>query len=493
MANKDFLGYVAASYPFLWIDTVEYSRAIDALKRQVSKIGHSCYKWDMVSGISDLSKMEDDGTYEVVEASSDDPTQPIQFLEQDENASTIIFVQDYHLYFKSDMVWRRLLNDIDKFKKGSCIFVVVSPIVEIPPEIARYVTVMDFELPDREDLEELLKEICDDMDIKLPEGDKKTEIINCGLGLTTFEFENAIYLSIAKHSEIVPTIIHSQKEQLIRKNATLEVAKQVGGFEGIAGMENLKGFAKKMVGKKGAKGVLLLGVPGGGKSEFSKRLGTETGRMTIAMDFGKMMGSLVGETERKTNEALKVIDTMEPCILFIDEIEKGLAGVSGYNGDSGTSQRQGGQFLKWMNDHTSDVYIVATSNNISKLPPEFLRAERWDAIFFVDLPNKVEREAILDLYKKMFNVTDEDAPNIENWTGAEIKSLCKLASSLEVPLKEAAAYVCPIFKTMEDEIKKLRDWAGTRTVPASKMTLAPTGTEGATTTQKKRTVSKVNE
>lgn len=245
-------------------------------------------------------------------------------------------------------------------------------------------------------------------------------------------------------------------------------------------------------GAKRGKGVLLLGVPGAGKSHFAKTLGKETGRVTINMDFGNLMGGIVGETEQKTRDALAVIDAMEPCILFIDEIEKGLAGTSGHNGDSGTSKRQGGMFLKWLNDHDSDVYVVATSNSINDLPPEFLRAERWDAIFFVDLPHEEERVAILNIYRKFYSISDEDTqiPDIEGWTGAEIRSMCRLASSMEISLMEASQYICPIIKTMGEKIDALRNFATNRAIPAS---LKQNTSKLKKKTTARRTISTVEE
>lgn len=459
--NKQFLSYVAASYPILWVDTIEYQRAINSLSKMVRKIDHKAFKWDIQTGIVN---MEDNS---IKAKSEEDPSQPIEFLQGVEKS--VIFVQDYHLWMKMPDIWRKLLNNMDSFKENANVIVIVSPVVEIPSEINRYVTIVDFTLPNREELESVLKMVCKDMDLEMPEVNEKNEIINCGQGLTTFEFENSLYLSITNRKSMTDTV-HQQKEQLIRKNATLSITKANGGFEGLAGLDNLKSFAKKMAtarGNKRGKGVLLLGVPGGGKSEFAKRLGAETGRITIGLDFGNLMGGIVGETEQKTKDALAVIDAMEPCILFIDEIEKGLAGTSGYNGDSGTSKRQGGMFLKWLNDHESDVYVVATSNSIKDLPPEFLRAERWDAIFFVDLPNEEEKEAIFQLYKTAYEITDENIPDVTNWTGAEIKSLCRLASSMEISLEEAANYICPIYKTMDDKIQALRDFAKDRAVPAS--------------------------
>ncbi|MFW6007900.1 MAG: AAA family ATPase [archaeon] len=462
MENKEFLSYIAASYPIIWVDTHEYERSIKTLCQTLKKVGHNCYKWDILTGITDLENNE------IIEKSNDDPVQPIQFLEGENKITSVVFVQDYHVYFNADTSWRRLLNNLENLKSSSNAFVIVSPIVDIPQEIERYVTVMDFNLPMKEELEEKLSELCDDLGIDMPEDKELKEIITAGTGLTEFEFENAVCLSISKTGKIKSNTIHKQKEQLIRKNSTLQITKFDKGFESLYGLDNLKYFSKRMVNSSNGRGILLVGVPGGGKSHFAKTLGNETGRITINMDFGSMMGSLVGETEKLTREALKTIDAMEPAILFVDEIEKGLAGVSGYNGDSGTSQRQGGQFLKWLSDHESDVYVVATSNDISKLPPEYLRAERWDAIFFVDLPTEEERTGILDIYRNEFSIDENDeVPNIENWTGAEIKTLCKLSNSLEIPLMESEKYVTPLYKTMEEKINRLREWSNGRTIPAS--------------------------
>ena len=204
-----------------------------------------------------------------------------------------------------------------------------------------------------------------------------------------------------------------------------------------------------------------------GKSAFAKSLGNETGRPTLMLDIGALMGSLVGETERNVRQALRIADAMSPCILFVDELEKGLSGVGG-NGDSGVSTRMFGTLLTWMADHTSDVFVIATANDVSKLPPELTRAERLDAVFFLDLPVRQERETIWSKYLAEFGLdASTPRPADEGWTGAEIKSCCRLAALLSVSPVDAAQNVVPVSTTSGEAVEALRTWASGRCISAN--------------------------
>jgi len=219
---------------------------------------------------------------------------------------------------------------------------------------------------------------------------------------------------------------------------------------------------------KRPRGVLLLGVPGTGKSAFCKALGNETNRPTLTLDIGALMGSLVGQTEANIRQALQITDAMAPCICFLDEIDKALSGVaSSGSTDSGVSARLFGTFLTWLNDHQSDVFVVCTCNDITKLPPEFSRAERFDGIFFLDLPGTSQKGAIWKLYLDMFGLdTDQHKPKTKDWTGAEIRSCCRLAALLDVPLLEAAKNVVPVAVTAAESVSRLKSWASGRCLDA---------------------------
>jgi len=180
------------------------------------------------------------------------------------------------------------------------------------------------------------------------------------------------------------------------------------------------------------------------------------------------MGSLVGQTEQNIRSALRIADAMAPCILFVDEVEKALAGASSSGAtDSGVSARLFGSLLTWMSDHESDVFVVTTSNNISALPPEFSRAERFDAVYFLDLPSEAERQAIWRIYLAKFAIPDQPMPEDVSWTGAEIRSCCRLASLLNTSLLEAARNVVPVATTAAEAVERLRTWACGRCLSAN--------------------------
>ncbi|QOV92478.1 AAA family ATPase [Humisphaera borealis] len=240
------------------------------------------------------------------------------------------------------------------------------------------------------------------------------------------------------------------------------------------------------------RGILLLGVPGSGKSAFCKALGNETGRPTLILDIGAMLGSLVGQTEQNVRQALRIADAMAPCVLMVDEVEKALSGVSG-SGDSGVSARLFGTLLTWLSDHTSDVFVVCTANDVSKLPPEFSRAERFDGIFFLDTPGTAEKSAIWPIHQTRYGLNaNTKRPEDREWTGAEIQSCCRLAALLDVPLQEAARHVVPVAVTAAEGVERLRTWAAGRCLDASRPGVYTRTTEPTSPTSRRVTRASAN-
>jgi len=455
---SNFLDHIKAGFPALWLQTQEPNRAMAEYSAEAKKIGFRCYSWDCQAGIKE--------TGNGFAKPEQDPVSALGFLKSQPTKS-ILFLLNFHRFIKATEIIQEISNLIEPYKASGKCLVVVSPLSEIPTELEKLFSLLRFELPDRETLLTVLRYMSESSGKPMPNDAGVERIIESGKGLTSWEFENALALSIIVKKGFDYEIILEQKKQLVKKNSSLVLEDSDETLENLGGMETLKAFCLKVANSPLSKGVLLLGVPGTGKSHFSKGLGKTLGIPTAAMDFGRMFGSLVGESEERIRGALAVVDSFSPCVLRIDEIEKGLSGIqSSGQTDGGTGSRVFSTFLNWLNDHRSRVFVVATCNDIQKMPPEFLRAERWDAIFFVDLPTEKERDTIFNLYRKAYEVKGT-TPDMAGWSGAEIKSLCRIAAMMGTKIEDARQYIMPLSQSMAEKIEELRDWARTRTIPAS--------------------------
>lgn len=357
-------------------------------------------------------------------------------------------------------------------KQNRTFVVVLSPVVQIPTELETLFVVMEHERPDREQLAEIAGGIATE-DGELPTGAELDTVLDAAAGLTRLEAENAFSLSLVRHNRVTPEAVWELKTQTLKKSGLLSLHRGRDDFQTLGGLSALKAFTKRALLQpsrdnplKRPRGVLLLSPPGCGKSQFCKSLGNEVGRPVLILDVGSLMGSLVGQSEERTRQALSIIDAMAPCVAMIDEVEKAFSGLNG-QGDSGVSSRMFGTFLSWLNDHESDVFVVCTANDVSKLPPEFGRSERFDGIFFLDLPSREEKDAIWEIYLNQFEIDhSQKRPDDTNWTGAEIKACCRLAALLDLPLNQAAQNVVPVAVTSAESVERLRGWASGRCLSA---------------------------
>jgi len=420
--------------------------------------------WDALAGVRGY----DEWAQGVNGRSGGDPLQAIKALHEAQEPVVLVAL-NFHFALKAPQVIQGLLDGCRAWSQEFKRLVIVSPPgTAIPTEIERYVVIVDHELPDPIDLARLVKANAEANELPITD-DEIATLARLGRGLTSYEFVNALALSIAEHGDIRRDEVADQKAQLVRKNAVLEWARTDWTFENVGGLDRVKQFMKATALHSLSRGVLLLGVPGVGKTMVAKALANEVGLPALQLQFSAVFGSLVGESEQRLRSALKVVEAMAPAVLIIDEIEKGLSGVqSSHRTDGGTGARVGETFLTWLNDRPAQgVFVVATCNDISKLPPEFVRAERWDAIFFFDLPEPGERDVIAQLYADEFDVPLEPRPDEQGWTGAEIKSAYRIAAMLEVDAAEAAQFVTPLYKTMREQIDDLRNWSQGRCVSAS--------------------------
>jgi SpoVK/Ycf46/Vps4 family AAA+-type ATPase len=360
-----------------------------------------------------------------------------------------------------------------KTEASPILLVAVSSELALPAELDKEFAIVEHALPGRNELKQIAEKT-DPEAYAATVSDKRAigRTLDAAIGLSRTEAEAAFALSGVKYKKLDPTAIWQYKAQAIKKSAALSLYSGDASFENLGGLAKLKEFLLALLNPSReittpdlrALGVLLLGVPGTGKSEIAKALGNETGRPTLQLDMGSIFASLVGESERNLRQALRIVDAMAPCILFIDEVEKGLSGAeSGGRSDSGVTTRLFGGFLTWLSDHVSDVFLIATSNDISKLPSAFLRAGRFDGIFFLDLPGEQQREKIWEIYLKRFGHSLKSArPPSTDWTGAEIRACCRLAAMLQVSLVEAAKTVVPVAKMAQEQTEALRCWADGR-------------------------------
>jgi SpoVK/Ycf46/Vps4 family AAA+-type ATPase len=317
----------------------------------------------------------------------------------------------------------------------------------------------------------------------MPTEKEKQRIIGGAKGLTHDEIIKIFSYAIVKNQGIFdPSTVEDLRSAEINNTPGLSIRKYDNKLEDLKGYEIAKEIVDEWIDDPDAKGILLLGPAGVGKTHFCQSLAGYYNRLIIEVEFAQLMGDgLVGQAEKAMKKALDVISAnanpKAPIVIFIDEIEKGLAGSSGAGGqggarDGGTTDRSNAQFLKFLSDaRPKGIYLVASCNDIEKLPAAYIRAERWDcAPIFVDLPNREEQDAILKHYQKVFDVKEQPA-NMSGWTGAEIKTWCKLAAkkiSKGKAANDADELIIPVSKTMSTEIDYLRKWKEGRTVPANR-------------------------
>lgn len=470
--------YVAAAFTGLWVVSHEHPDALAEIARLCRDRQWALASWDVDRGLVTSGQ--------AAAATTSDPVAAIRAINAlaSPDSSALLVLPNFHRFLQSAEVVQALAHQIQQGKTNRSFVIILSPVVQIPVELEKHFVVIEHDLPDRQQLQQIASSIATE-DGELPQGQDLDRLLDAAAGLTRFEAEGAFSLSLVREQRLVPQTVWELKEGMLKKSGLLQLHRGSERFADLGGLEALKQFCTRALGagKRSsaaattpptarARGVTLLSPPGCGKSQFCKALGNETGRPTLILDVGALMGSLVGSTEQNTRTALRIVDAMSPCILFIDEVEKALAGLaSSGQTDSGVSARLFGTFLSWLSDHTSDVFVVCTANDVSKLPPEFGRAERFDGIFFLDTPGSAEKAAIWPIHLKRYGLAvtgSTQRPDDREWTGAEIQSCCRLAALLDLPLKEAAKNVVPVAVTAAESVERLRAWAAGRCLDASR-------------------------
>lgn len=459
--------YVRAAFAGLWVQTTEPDEAEREILKHAEQHDWKVAVWDVANGLrrpGTKSAQADTG--------SGDPLAALRALPAlaEKDGTALLVLHNFHKFLGNPEVIQAAFTQLVEGKQRGTFLVVLAPVTQIPIELEKLFVVLDHPLPDREQLQRIATELTSASPDDLPKGADLDRVLDAAAGLTRYEAEASYALSLIRHNAIRPECIWELKAQALKKSSVLSLHRGNERFDALGGLSHVKDFCLRALrpGRRvKPRGILLLGVPGTGKSALCRALGNETGRPTLTLDVGALYGSLVGATEANVRQALRIADAMAPCVLMIDEIEKALSGIGG-QGDSGVSTRLFGHLLTWLSDHDSDVFFVATANDISKLPPEFTRAERFDGVFFLDLPGTKEKDAIWAMYRQLFGIPEgQSRPDDSAWTGAEIRSCCRLTALLDVTLTQAAHHVVPVAVTAAEQVERLRTWASGRCLAAS--------------------------
>src|SRR5215470_7121120 len=407
---------VRARYPILYIITSEEMRvqnlAVEIARKRQKKI----FEWSCTTGMAPA------GTSIQSQKSRNPATKdPLAALDQViESVEPAIFIfKDLHPFLaRGNYAIIRKLKEIALHLKNSFkTIVLVSPVMEIPTELEKEITVLNYPLPSREDLGELLDKVVEEVarfkQVKVDlDGHGRERLLQAALGLTLGEAENVFARIIVKNERLSGDDVNevlSEKQQIIRKNGLLEYYASNESFAHVGGLGVLKDWLNKRAvaftdearefGLPAPKGILMLGVQGCGKSLCAKAVSTQWQLPLLRFDMGRMFGSFVGSSEENVRRAIGVAESIAPAILWVDEIDKAFAGSQGSGAtDGGTTARVFGTFLTWLSEKTAPVFVVATANDISQLPPELLRKGRLDEIFFVDLPSRDERQEVFRIH-----------------------------------------------------------------------------------------------
>jgi len=486
---------IRAKYPILYIVSWEEKRVEEALQKVCSNLNRVLHTWSVTQGMKpDITRPS--GLSRPTTLSGE-----LEALATVHGAPeyTVFLLKDFHPYMKDYRVVRLLRDLAVKLRGRAETLILMGPTLNLPTDLEKDITVLDFGLPEAQDIEATLDRITAavkgnaNIDTTFEPGQREA-LVKSAQGLTQDEIESVFARSLVERRKFDLDVVLEEKKQIIRKSGLLEYYAPDAKIKDVGGLEVLKEWLDKRAesftdkakefGIPSPKGILLLGVQGCGKSLVAKAVASQWNLPLLKLDVGRIFGSLVGQSEENIRSAIKVSESVAPCILWADELEKGFAGVSGGGvSDSGTTARVFSTFLTWMQEKTAPVFLMATANDVSALPPEMLRKGRFDEIFFVDLPDAEEREQIFAIHieKRKRDVSKFNlkalAKASEGFSGAEIEQA--IVSSLYVAFdakrellqKDLIAEVkssVPLSVMMKEDIQELREWAVLRTRPASR-------------------------
>lgn len=512
---------INSSTPIVVMETVEELRAVRMVRAACADLSLATFEWTIASGLarsgtnSPELQFEDTlppGGYDPARRTdseqnskaiyhSQEPDQMLGNLEAVSIEAAFI-LKDFHRHMEDAIVVRRLRDVAQKFSANRRTVIITGPRVLIPPELAGLVEFFDLPLPDRQ----RLRQIVDETFVRIGKSHSVQRKLDATgtdalatslLGLTEEEAERAVSQAIvaryALSSDCITDVLEAKKA-LLKRSEMLEFVDATNNMASVGGLENLKNWLGQrqdswdapalQFGLDPPKGVIILGVQGCGKSLCARAIAGEWNIPLVKFDTAAIYDKFIGETEKRIQRVFKVAEGLAPCVLWIDELEKVFAGsgADSASADAGVSSRLLASFLSWMQERKPAVFVAATCNNVSALPPELIRKGRFDELFFVDLPSAVERKQIfsIQLSRRKRNPADYDLDRLaiaaKGFSGAEIESAVQTALYAAFARKQelknedllaALSSTVPLSITRAEEIGELRAWAKARAVWAS--------------------------
>ena len=486
---------IRARYPLMYVVSHEESRVEAAFKKICVEREMRLEIWSVTEGFRVV--VNGTGTRDMK-----DPIKALEHVNRGDGKALYI-LRDFHHFLKEPAVLRRLRDLSHLLRKTKKSVIIVSPVQKIPPELEKSVcAVIDWELPNRIEIEAIARRL-------VPQAPPATQqqlesdptfmerVVEAALGLTEIEAENVFAKSMVRTRTFDMETILNEKKQIIRKSGMLEYYEHREEFSDIGGLDSLKDWLVKRrnafssrardFGLPLPKGILLIGIPGTGKSLTAKAVGALWEMPLLRLDVGKVFAGLVGSSEENIRTVIRTSEAIAPAVLWIDEIEKGFSGTGSSNfSDGGTTSRVFGSFITWLQEKQSSVFVIATANNVQALPPELLRKGRFDEIFFCDLPDRDERRQIFDIHirKKRrdpakFNL-EKLVDSSGDYSGAEIEQtiISALYDAFDSGddlttegLLTSLTDIVPLSVTMRERIEGMRDWARGRARGASMRTV----------------------
>jgi SpoVK/Ycf46/Vps4 family AAA+-type ATPase len=482
---------IKARYSLVYVTSHEEARVEEAMRKLCMEREMRLEVWSVTEGFKVIANGS--GTRDVK-----DPMKAIDHVLRGEGRCLYV-LRDFHPFLKEPAVVRRLRDAASDLRRTKKSLVILAPVTKIPPELEKSIAaVVDWDLPNRQEIEASARKLLSQAPPatqQMIEQDPgfMEHVVEAALGLTLVEVENVYAKSMVRtHTFDLETILE-EKKQIIRKSGILEYYEHREEFSDVGGMDTLKDWLVKRrhafssrardFGLPVPKGILLIGVPGTGKSLTAKAVGALWQMPLLRLDVGKIFAGLVGSSEENIRSVIKTAEAIAPAILWIDELEKGFSGTgSSGQTDGGTTSRVFGSFITWLQEKTSPVFVIATANNVHQLPPELLRKGRFDEIFFCDLPDRDDRAQILEIHIRRKN-RDPAQFDMEklvdatvDYSGAEIEQavIASLYDAFDSGndltsegLLSTLKEIVPLAITMREMIDGMREWSRTRARPAS--------------------------